>query len=187
MSVRRARSSSVLLHTAVLLAPAALLAACAAPAPRRGGHPARAAAARTTGTTVPDLLGRDVVLVDKLAAEAGVVAILSYRPQARQAPGTVVAVHPAGGSAVVRGSTVQVSVAGRPGPSLDGTTFAQLESMRAGVSEALLESAGYAVRVDPVACAVRVEGSIPAEVAAALTARYGEAVVVVRDAPARRS
>jgi beta-lactam-binding protein with PASTA domain len=72
-------------------------------------HPAGPA-----GTTVPDLVGRHVLLVDELAGDAGVVAVLSYRPRARQAPGTVVAVHPAAGSAVGRGSTVQVAVAGQP-------------------------------------------------------------------------
>jgi hypothetical protein len=239
MSVRRARpssaqlSSAILTSTAILLGPVILL-ATAARRPRRGGDRVDTAAA-----TVPDLVGRDVARVDKLAGDAGVVAILSYRPRARQAPGTVVAVHPSAGSAVWRGSTIQVSVAGRPAADLDGriaadrrrfvglgadpdgtvvvavaagvdpevavsairpalagrkhrvvacpTTFAELESVRAGVSADLLRTAGYTLRVDPVAGAVRVEGDIPADVAAALTDRYGRAVVVDRDGAARRS
>jgi hypothetical protein len=240
MSVRRARPSFALLSTAVLLGSGMTLAACAGSGQRQHDDPPAAVdAAAPAGSTVPDLIGRDVVLVDKLAADAGLVAILSYRPQARQAPGTVVAVHPAPGSAVGRGSTIQVSVAGKPGTGLDDriaadrrrfvglgvdpdgtlvvavaagvdpaaavaairpalagrkhrvvscdTTFAELESIRAGVSAALLRSSGFAVRVDPVTCAVRVEGDIPAEVAAELTDRYGRSVVVVRGEPARRS
>ena len=46
------------------------------------------------------------------------------------------------------------------------------------MSAALLDAAGFTVRVDPVAGEVRVEGDVPAEVAAALTERYGRAVVV---------
>ncbi|MEU8612649.1 hypothetical protein AB0C29_32125, partial [Actinoplanes sp. NPDC048791] len=67
------------------------------------------------------------------------------------------------------------------------TTFAELESVRAGISADLLRTAGYSVQVDPVAGAVRVEGDIPADVAAALIDRYGRAVVVERDGAARRS
>jgi hypothetical protein len=202
----------------------------------RPSSPPRAARA---DTTVPDLLGHNVALVDGLADAAGVVAVLSYRPQARQAPGTVVAMHPAAGSAVPRGSSVQVSVAGRPGtelgdriaadrrrfvglgadpdgtvvvavaagvnpdravsairPALAGrkhrvvacnTTFAELESVRAGVTATVLRASGITVRVDPVACTVRVSGDVPAEVAAALTESYGRAVVVERGKPARRT
>ncbi len=175
----------------------------ASPAPRPDGAPADAsrpdgapADAVAAGTAVPDLIGRNVVLVDKLAGDAGVVAVLSFRPRARQAPGTVVAVHPAAGSSVRRGSLIQVSVAGRPATDLDAgrpgvvacrPTVAELESVRAGASATLLRAAGYTVRVDPAAGAVRVEGDVPAEVAAALTERYGRAVVVVRGGSARRS
>ncbi|RSM74879.1 hypothetical protein DMB66_00620 [Actinoplanes sp. ATCC 53533] len=246
MSARRACPSFVLLSTAALLGSVVLLAARATPARatparatpaapgrRRGGGGGRA------GTTVPDLIGRDIAVVDKLAGDAGVVAVLSYRPRARQAPGTVVAVHPAAGASVGRGSTIQVSVAGRPStdlgdriaadrrrfvglgadpdgtlvvavaagvnpdaavsairPALAGrkhrvvtcdTTFAELERVRAGVSAALLQAAGFTLRVDPVAGVVRVEGDIPAKLAAALTNRYGRAVIVARGEPARRS
>lgn len=231
MSACRACPSFVLLSTAALLGSVALLAARATP--RRADDPADA------GTTVPPLIGRDIAMIDKLAGDAGVVAALSFRPRARQAPGTVVAVHPAAGTSVARGSTIQVSVAGRPSTDLDDriaadrrrfvglgadpdgtlvvavaagvnpdvavsairpalagrkhrvvacdTTFAELESVRAGVSAALLAAAGFDLRVDPVAGAVRVDGDIPAEVAAALVNRYGRAVVVTRAAPARRS
>jgi hypothetical protein len=243
MSACRACPSFVLLSTAALLGSVVLLAARATPARaassrptparRRGGGGGRA------GTTVPDLIGRDIAVVDKLAGDAGVVAVLSYRPRARQAPGTVVAVYPAAGASVGRGSTIQVSVAGRPStdlgdriaadrrrfvglgadpdgtlvvavaagvnpdaavsairPALAGrkhrvvacdTTFAELESVRAGVSAALLQAAGFTLRVDPVAGVVRVEGDIPAKLAAALTNRYGRAVIVARSEPARRS
>ena len=205
----------------------------AAPARQRGGGGGRA------GTTVPDLIGRNIALVDKLAGDAGVVAVLSYRPRARQAPGTVVAVYPAAGASVGRGSTIQVAVAGRPSTDLDDriaadrrrfvglgadpdgtlvvavaagvnpdaavsairpalagrkhrvvtcdTTFAELERVRAEVSAALLRAAGFTLRVDPVAGVVRVEGDIAAELAAALTNRYGRAVIVARGEPARRS
>jgi hypothetical protein len=236
MSCRPARQPFALISTAFLLGAVALLGTRPAPArrppaPRRRPDPA--------GTSVPDLVGRHVLLVDKLAGDAGVVAILSYRPRARQAPGTVVAVHPAAGSVVGRGSTVQVSVAGRPGADLDDriaadrrrfvglgtdpdgtlvvvvaagvnpdaavsairpalvgrkhrvvtcdTSFAELESVRAGVSAVLLQASGYTLRVDPAACAVRVEGDIPPEVAATLTERYGRAVLVTRGKRARRS
>ena len=234
MSCRPARPSWTLLSSAVLLGSFSLLAVRAAPAPRRRADPPAVA-----GTTVPDLVGRHVLLVDKLAGDAGVVAVLSYRPRARQAPGTVVAVHPSAGSTVGRGSTIQVSVAGRPGTDLDDriaadrrrfvglgtdpdgtlvvvvaagvnpdaavaairpalagrkhrvvtcdTSFAELESVRAGVSAVLLQAAGYSLRVDPAACAVRVEGDVPAEVAATLTERYGRAVQVARGRRARRS
>ena len=234
MSFRPVCPPFALISSAVLLGSISLLAASAAPASRRRADPVEAA-----GTTVPDLVGRHVLLVDKLAEDAGVVAILSYRPRARQAPGTVVAVHPAAGAVVGRGSTVQVSVAGRPGTDLDdriaadrrrfvglstdpdgtlvvvvaagvnpdaavsairpalagrkhrvvtcNTTFAELESVRAGVSAALLQAAGYTLRVDPGACAVRVEGDIPPEVAARLTERYGRAVMVARRKRPRRS
>lgn len=222
--------SFTLLSTAALVGSVALLTARATPARRRAGGRADAAGARA-GTTVPELIGRNVGVVDQLARDAGVVAVLSYRPRARQAPGTVVAVHPAAGAIVGRGSTVQVAVAGRPSadlgdriaadrrrfvglgadpdgtlvvavaagvnpdaavsairPALAGrrhrvvacdTTFAELESVRAGVSAALLQAAGFTVRVDPVAGVVRVSGDLPAEVAAALTDRYGRAVVLV--------
>jgi len=233
MSVRPASAPLALLSSAVLFGSATLLATRSAPARRRSDDPVH-----TAVTTVPDLIGRHVLLVDKLAGDAGLVAILSYRPRARQAAGTVVAVHPAAGSAVGRGSTIQVSVAGRPGTDLDDriaadrrrfvglgtdpdgtlvvvvaagvnpdaavaairpaltgrkhrvvtcdTTFAELESVRAGVSAVLLRAAGYSLRVDPAACAVRVEGDVPPDVAAALTERYGRAVVVVRGERARR-
>ncbi|MFI7540353.1 PASTA domain-containing protein [Actinoplanes sp. NPDC049599] len=234
MSCRPARPSWTLLSSAVLLGSFSLLAARAVPASRRRADPPSVA-----GTTVPDLVGRHVLLVDKLAGDAGVVAVLSYRPRARQAPGTVVAVHPAAGAVVGRGSTIQVSVAGRPGTDLDDriaadrrrfvglgtdpdgtlvvvvaagvnpdaavaairpalagrkhrvvtcdTSFAELESVRAGVSAVLLQAAGYTLRVDPAACAVRVEGDVTAEVAAALTERYGRAVQLARGKRARRS
>lgn len=143
-------------------------------------------------TTVPDLLGRPVGAVDELTDAAGVIAHLSFRPKARQAAGTVVAVHPAPGSAVVRGSAVQVSVAG-PSNEQRATrrrfareiNHAELESIRAGVTAEVLRSAGITVRVDPVAGAVRVEGDLPAEVAAALTATYGAQLVMSR--PAKRA
>ena len=132
-------------------------------------------------TTVPDLLGRNVAQVDSLAGAAGVVAVLSYRPRARQAPGTVVATHPAAGSAVPRGSTVRVSVAGRRHRVVAcDSTLAELESVRDAVTAALLRAGGITVRVDRAACRVRVSGDVPAEVAAALTESYGRAVVVER-------
>jgi len=263
MSDCRACPSFVLLSTAALLGSVVLLAARATPGRATASRatasrassdraaPARAASVPATparqrgggegraGTTVPDVVGRNIALVDKLAGEAGVVAVLSYRPRARQAQGTVVAVYPAAGSSVGRGSTIQVSVAGRPGTDLDDriaadrrrfvglgadpdgtlvvavaagvnpdaavsairpalagrkhrvvtcdTTFAELESVRAGVSAALLQAAGFTLRVDPVAGVVRVEGDIAAEVAAALTDRYGRAVIVARGKRARRS
>jgi hypothetical protein len=247
MSFRPARAPLTLFRAAALLGPVTLLATRAAPTRRLRKRPADAAADGTAttstagrpGTTVPDLIGRHVLLVDKLAGDAGVVPILSYRPRARQAPGTVVAVHPAAGSAVGRGSTIQVAVAGRPGTDLGGriaadrrrfiglgadpdgtlvvvvaagvnpeaavaairpalagrkhrvvtadTTFAELESVRAGVSAVLLRASGYTLQVDAAACAVRVEGDIPPEVAATLTERYGRAVVVDSARPTRRS
>ena len=255
MSVRPARpplallSTTALLRTTALLSAATLLAARAVPAARRRDPVDPGAGARrrdpvdpaagAATATVPDLIGRHVLLIDKLAGDAGVVAILSYRPRARQSPGTVVAVHPAAGSTVGRGSTIQVSVAGRPGTDLDDriaadrrrfvglgadpdgtlvvvvaagvnpdaavsairpalagrkhrvvtcdTSYAELESIRAGASAVLLEAAGYSLRVDPAAGAVRVEGDVPPEVAAALTERYGRAVLVDRRKPARRS
>jgi hypothetical protein len=158
-------------------------------------------------TTVPDLLGRKVDAVDELTDAAGVIVNLSYRPRARQAAGTVVAVHPAAGSAVVRGSAVRVSVAGRPaaeparpasaeqagrpgtGPGrrrhARSTSHAELENVRAGVTAEVLRAAGITVRVDPAAGAVRVEGDLPAEVAAVLTATYGAQLVMSR--PAKRA
>lgn len=150
-------------------------------------------------TTVPDLLGQPVDAVDELTDAAGVTANLSYRPKARQRAGTVVAVHPAPGSAVVRGSAVQVSVAGRPGIEVAGrpgrgrasrrfarnVNHAELENVRAGVTAEVLRAAGITVRVDPVAGAVRVEGDLPAEVAAALAATYGPQLVMSR--PAKRA
>lgn len=244
MSACRACPSSLLLSTTVLLGSVVLLAARSAGsrAPRRSAAPARSGGGQSgggrAGATVPELIGRDVGLVDQLAGDAGVVAVLSYRPRARQAPGTVVAVHPAAGSSVRRGSVVQVSVAGRPSADLDDrvaadhrrfvglgadpdgtvvvavaagvnpdaavsairpalagrkhrvvacdTTFAELESVRAGVSAILLRAAGFTLRVDPVAGVVRVEGDIPAKVAAALTERYGRAVTVTRPRANRR-
>src|SRR5690349_6680685 len=111
-------STAILAGAAILLGPVILL-ATAVRRPRR-----RSDRVDTAASTVPDLIGRDVARVDKLAGDAGVVPILSYRPRARQAPGTVVAVHPAAGSAVRRGSTIQVSVAGRPTADLDGRVAA---------------------------------------------------------------
>jgi hypothetical protein len=224
----------MLLGSAFLLASVALLAARARPGPRS----ARTAAVPPQ-TTVPDLLGRHMVVADKLAGDAGVVAILSYRPRARQTPGTVVAVHPAPGAVVGRGSTIQVSVAGRPGTGLDDriaadrrrfvglstdpdgtlvvvvaagvdpdaavaalrpalagrkhrvvtcdTSFAELENVRAGVTAVLLRAAGYTLRVDPAAGAVRVEGDVPPEAAAELTERYGRTVRLPGGRRARRS
>ncbi|GAA3334692.1 hypothetical protein GCM10020358_00110 [Amorphoplanes nipponensis] len=232
MSVRRARPSFVPFGVTLLLTPVLLLVACARRVPRPRSGPVDAGDG-PAGTAVPDLIGRNVALVDQLAGAAGLVAVLSYRPRARQAPGTVVAVHPRPGAVVGRGSTVQVSVAGRPGadlgariaadrrrfvglgadpdgtlvvavaagvdpavavsairPALAGrrhrvvtgrTTFAELERVRAGVSAELLGACGFTVRVDPVAGEVRVDGEVPAAVAAALSDRYGRAVVVARE------
>jgi hypothetical protein len=194
--------------------------------------------ATETPATVPELLGRTVEQVDQLAAAAGLIPALSYRPRARQSPGTVVAVHPRPGSRVRHGSTIQVSVAGKPGVDLDhriaadhrrfvglgadpdgtlvvavaagvnpeaavsairpalagrkhrvvasDTTFAELESVRTGVSDTLLRASGFTLWVDPVACVVHVEGKLAPEVAAALIERYGRAVTAGSD-PARRS
>jgi hypothetical protein len=223
-----------MLLAAFLLASVTLLAARARPGPRSTGT-----AAVPPQTTVPDLLGRHVLVADRLAGDAGVVAILSYRPRARQTPGTVVAVHPAPGSIVGRGSTIQVSVAGRPGTDLDDriaadrrrfvglgtdpdgtlvvvvaagvnpdaavsairpalagrkhrvvtcdTSFAELESVRVGVTAVLLRAAGYALRVDPAAGAVCVEGDVPPEAAAELAERYGRTVQLAGGRRARRS
>jgi len=255
MSFRPARAPLTLFRSAALLGTVTLLATRATPARRTpriptaaaadragattAGRPGTKVAAGRADTTVPDLIGRHVLLVDQLAGDAGVVPVLSYRPRARQTPGTVVAVHPAAGSAVGRGSTIQVAVAGRPGTDLGGriaadrrrfiglstdpdgtlvvvvaagvnpdaavaairpalagrkhrvvtgdTTFAELESVRAGVSAVLLRASGYTLHVDAAACAVRVEGDVPPEVAAMLTERYGRAIAVDGARPARRS
>ena len=48
-------------------------------------------------------------------------------------------------------------------------------------------SAGFAVAIDASACAVRVGGDVPEQVAAALRAQYGAAVVVVPGPAARRA
>lgn len=87
---------------------AVVLAGCAAPSTAPAGDT----------TTVPDLVGSDVTAIDKLAARAGVVAVVEHGAAGR-APGTVVRVDPAPGTAVVRGSTVTVVVAGPTGGTVD--------------------------------------------------------------------
>lgn len=90
-----------------------VLAGCAAP----GVAPAGAPAGDTT--TVPELVGNDVAVVDKVAASAGVVAVVEREAPGQHKPGTVVRVDPAPGTAVARGSTVTVVVAGPAGTTVD--------------------------------------------------------------------
>jgi hypothetical protein len=70
-------------------------------------------------TTVPDLVGTDAAVVDKVAASAGVVAVVERETSGRHKPGTVVRVDPAPGTAVGRGSPVTVVVAGPAGTTVD--------------------------------------------------------------------
>ena len=76
------------------------------------GCAATGAAPTGDTTTVPELVGSDAAIVDKVAARAGVVAVVEHEAAEQHKPGTVVRVDPAPGTAVARGSTVTVVVAG---------------------------------------------------------------------------
>lgn len=220
-----------------------LSAACAAPG--ADGEDAapddRAVAGASSTPTVPDLIGQDASSVDKLAAQAGVVPMISYEPGAAGRLGTVVRVDPPPGTAVALGDTVEVAVAGRPGNTLDelvaadrrsfvglgadpdGTlvvavaagpaadaalrriqpslagrkhrvvrcaaTWAELSrlAVEIGRSADLRTSSGYAITVDPGACAVRVTGDLHADAVTALRATYGDRIVVEPGGAARRA
>lgn len=88
---------------------AVVLAGCAATGPAPGGDT----------VTVPDLVGRDAVTVDKLVAGAGLVAVVEREPAGQHSPGTVVRLDPAPGTAVARGTTITVVVAGPAGTTVD--------------------------------------------------------------------
>ena len=83
------------------------------------GCAATGAAPAGDTTTVPELDGKDAAIVDKVAASAGVVAVMEREAAGQHRPGTVVRVDPAPGTAVARGSTVTVVVAGPSGGTVD--------------------------------------------------------------------
>ncbi|MEU7903465.1 PASTA domain-containing protein [Actinoplanes sp. NPDC049118] len=83
------------------------------------GCAATGAAPAGDTTTVPELVGNDAAVVDKVAASAGVVAVVEREAPGQHKPGTVVRVEPAPGTAVARGSTVTVVVAGPAGGTVD--------------------------------------------------------------------
>ena len=216
---------------------AAFLGACAAPAGDSGGaavvDAVGEAPADASPAVVPDLVGQEVAAVDKLAAAAGVVAVIEHDPDAPGEPGTVVRVRPPAGTAAQRGATVTVTVAGAPGGTLDdlvaadrrnfvglgadpdgtlviaavegadadaalrriqpaiagrkhrvvrcATSWVELSKIviELGQRAELRGKGSYSLSVEPAACAVRVEGEIPAETATALRGAYGDAVLVV--------
>jgi PASTA domain len=68
------------------------------------------------------------------------------------------------------------------------TSWAELSRVAVEVSrrDDLRRTLGYAITVDPAACAVRVRGDIPADIAAALRAEYAAAIAVEPGAPGQR-
>jgi len=217
---------------AVLLA-VALVTACARPADEGSAAPT---------TVVPDLVGRDLATIDKLAAAAGVVPVVEHQPGAAGVPGTVVRVEPPAGTAIALGATITVAVAGAAGGTLDDlvaadrhsfvglsadpdgtlviavatgadtdaalrriepalggrehrlvrcdTTWAELSRVSVEIArrdDLRAAATGYAIAIDAGACAVRVQGDIPAGVVTALRAEYAGAVLVVPGSPARRA
>ncbi len=115
------RSGGGLAALTLVAMTAVLLTACAAPGAdsEETAPDDRLAAGTSTTQTVPDLIGQDAASVDKLAAQAGVVPMISYDPGAAGQLGTVVRVDPPPGTAVALGDTIQVAVAGKPGGTLD--------------------------------------------------------------------
>ncbi|MBO3741260.1 PASTA domain-containing protein [Actinoplanes flavus] len=86
--------------------------------------PAAVGAARVT---VPDLIGADADAIGEQSAQAGVKPILRYRWDSTAAPRTVIAVAPAPGTTVERGTSITIEVAGAPGASLDERITADRE------------------------------------------------------------
>ncbi|GIF66150.1 hypothetical protein Ais01nite_41850 [Asanoa ishikariensis] len=115
------RSGGALAALTLVATTVVLLAACATPSAdsEETALGDRTAPSTSSTQTVPDLIGQDAAAVDKLAAQAGVVPMISYDPGATGQLGTVVRVDPPPGTAVALGDTIEVAVAGKPGGTLD--------------------------------------------------------------------
>jgi PASTA domain len=103
--------------------------------------------------------------------------------------GTLVVAVAAGADADAALRRIEPALAGRKHRVVRcATSWAELSRLAVKVSRRndLRRTPGYAIAVDPAACAVRVQGDIPADVAAALRAEYAAAVAVEPGAPGQR-